>query len=110
VRSVSQLSGGEWRRVGLALSLAYAQFAQARAAVSSNLLVLDEAMGGMDANGQAAMAELLRALPHESILVIAHGLQRDTLYGEFDAVDTVERVGEASSVRVGDAEMSVVGS
>ena len=41
-RSVAQLSGGEWRRVGLALSLAFADFARARAGLSCNVLVLDE--------------------------------------------------------------------
>jgi len=66
-------------------------------------------MGGMDAAGQAAMAELLKGLAPESIFVIAHGLQRDALYGEFDSVDTVERMGETSTVRVGDCEMTVVG-
>jgi len=34
---------------------------------------------------------------------------RDALYGDFDSVDTVERMGESSRVRVGDCEMTVVG-
>ncbi len=108
LRSVAQLSGGEWRRLGLALSLAFADFAKARAALSCNVLVLDEAFGGMDAEGQAAMADLLGGLRIETVIVIAHGLQCDSLYGAFDSIDTVERLGEASSVTVGDCEMAVV--
>ena len=52
-RSVAQLSGGEWRRVGLALSLAFADFARARLGLSCNVLVLDEVMQHMDVDGQA---------------------------------------------------------
>jgi hypothetical protein len=41
-RSVAQLSGGEKKRVALALGLGYAELAAARARLSSNVLVLDE--------------------------------------------------------------------
>ena len=99
-RSVAQLPGGEWRRIGLALSLAFADFARARLGLSCNVLVLDEVMQHMDADGQAAMARVLRELGAETTLVIAHGLASDALYGDFDAVDVVEKVGDASTVRV----------
>ena len=100
-RSISQLSGGEWRRIGLALSLAFADFSAQRLGLSCNVLVLDEVMQQMDVDGQAAMARVLRGLRVETTIVIAHGLASDALYGDFEAVDTVEKVGDASFVRVG---------
>jgi hypothetical protein len=44
-RSVAQLSGGEKKRVALALGLGFAELAAARARLSSNVLVLDEVRG-----------------------------------------------------------------
>jgi DNA repair exonuclease SbcCD ATPase subunit len=41
-RSVAQLSGGEKKRVALALGLGLAQVAAARGRLTSNVLVLDE--------------------------------------------------------------------
>ncbi len=41
-RSVRQLSGGERRRVALALALGFADLASARTGLRCNLLVLDE--------------------------------------------------------------------
>lgn len=45
-RSIRQLSGGERRRVALALALGYAQLATTRGQLRCNLLVLDEASRG----------------------------------------------------------------
>ena len=56
---ISQLSGGEWRRVALGLSLAFSDFVQQRGAVSSNLLVLDET---------ARVARLGRGWTEESLV------------------------------------------
>jgi len=100
-RSISQLSGGEWRRLALALSLAFADFARQRLGISCNVLVLDEVMQQMDVDGQAAMARVLKGLQVETTIVIAHGLASDALYGDFEAVDVVEKVGDASRVKVG---------
>ena len=41
-RTVRQLSGGERRRVALALALGFAELASARTGLRCNLLVLDE--------------------------------------------------------------------
>ncbi len=41
-RSVRQLSGGERRRLAVALALGYADLAAARGRLRSNILVLDE--------------------------------------------------------------------
>ena len=98
-RSISQLSGGEWRRVALALSLAFADLARMRTGVSCNVLVLDEVMQQMDIAGQSAMARVIKALGVETTIVIAHGLASDELYGDFDQIDVVERAGDTSIVR-----------
>ena len=45
---------------------------------------------------QAAMARVLRELGAETTLVIAHGLASDALYGDFDAIDVVEKVKHVS--------------
>lgn len=44
-RSLRQLSGGERRRVALALALGYRELAAQRGRLQSNLLVLDEVRG-----------------------------------------------------------------
>lgn len=41
-RSISQLSGGEKKRVALALGLGFAEVVAARGRLTSNILVLDE--------------------------------------------------------------------
>ena len=42
VRGLSQLSGGERRRVAVALALGFAELLRCRGRLSSNLLILDE--------------------------------------------------------------------
>ena len=103
-RSVNQLSGGEWRRLALALSLAFADFAKQRTALGCNLLVLDEVMANMDAAGQRAMASVLQELGGDidTVLVIAHGLRDETLSGHFKCVDTVVKEANVSKVRFND--------
>ena len=59
-------------------------------------------IGALD--GQAAMARVLRSLGAETTLVIAHGLASDALYGDFDAIDVVEKAGDVSTVRVARSE------
>ena len=87
--------------MGLALSLAFSDFSRARIGLECNVLVLDEVMQHLDVDGQAAMAKVLQRLPAETKLVIAHGLASDSLYGNFDAIDVVEKVGDVSRVVVG---------
>ncbi|KAL1503956.1 hypothetical protein AB1Y20_010374 [Prymnesium parvum] len=103
-RSIAQLSGGEWRRLGLAFTLAFAELASSRLGVSCSYMVFDEVMQHMDAEGQAAMATLLKDLQYDTAVVIAHGLASDELHGTFDAIDIVEKVGDSSVVRC-DAEL-----
>lgn len=52
-RSLSQLSGGQWRRTSLALELAFAELARQRSRFSCNVLVLDEVLSQLDSYGRA---------------------------------------------------------
>ncbi|KAG5184331.1 hypothetical protein JKP88DRAFT_262844 [Tribonema minus] len=64
-RSLSQLSGGQWRRVSLSLELAFAELARQRCGLACNVVVLDEVLSQLDANGRARVAQLLRHLSAE---------------------------------------------
>eukprot|EP00955_Chlamydomonas_euryale_P017009 181602-Chlamydomonas_euryale.AAC.3 len=58
-----QLSGGERRRVALAMALGFADLVRQRGRLRCNVLVLDEALQQLDAEGCARVASLLRGLP-----------------------------------------------
>lgn len=51
-RSLSQLSGGQWRRASLSLELAFVELARQRGRFSCNLLVLDEVLSQLDSRGR----------------------------------------------------------
>lgn len=51
-RSLSQLSGGQWRRASLSLELAFVELARQRGRFSCNLLVLDEVLSQLDSYGR----------------------------------------------------------
>lgn len=55
-RSLSQLSGGQWRRSSLALELAFAELARQRGRFSCNLLVLDEVLSQLDSYGRVRVS------------------------------------------------------
>ena len=96
-RSLRQLSGGERRRVALALALAYADLASERCGVACVQLVLDEVLQHLDAEGIARVTSLLRALPKRTVLLTS---QADSATAHlFDVVDKVVKgdVGSASS-------------
>ena len=70
---IGTLSGGELKRVLLAYCLV----------TPRRLLVLDEAMAGVDATGEAEFAELLRRLQREegfSVLQVSHDLDMVSSY------------------------------
>jgi ABC-type dipeptide/oligopeptide/nickel transport system ATPase subunit len=69
-RSLAQLSGGERRRVALALALGFADLVRSRGRLSCNVLVLDEVLQQLDGEGCTRVASLLRALPQDSVLVV----------------------------------------
>ena len=95
-RSLRQLSGGERRRAALALALAYADLAASRGGVHCDLLVLDEVLQHLDAEGIARVAASLRAMPRGTVLLTS---QADSATSHlFDTVDRVWKRGGSAGV------------
>jgi DNA repair exonuclease SbcCD ATPase subunit len=89
-RSVRQLSGGERRRVALALALGFTELAARRGRLRCDLLVLDEVMQHLDGEGCARLASLLRGLDQfGTVLVVAQA--QSFMTRAFDGVDVVVR-------------------
>lgn len=61
-RSLSSLSGGQWRRCSLALTLGFSDLVSHRGQLRSSLLVLDEPFTHLDASGRANVEKVLRTL------------------------------------------------
>ena len=102
-RGLKRLCGGEWRRLGFALSLAFCELAKERLNLTCNLLVFDQPMQHLDEYGQRAVMAMLQKLPAElgtaggmgTVLLIEHGLSAALRNGL--TVDLVERVAESAS-------------
>ncbi|KAJ9530143.1 hypothetical protein QJQ45_023427 [Haematococcus lacustris] len=97
-RSLAQLSGGERRRLALALSLGFAALVRRRGRLVCNLLVLDEiwccglqVLQQLDGEGCERAAEVLKGLPHDSVLVVGQASSFTTQ--AFEVVDTVVKSG-----------------
>ncbi len=73
-RQFRQWSGGEKRRISLAVDLALQARLSQRAAVSTNLLAMDEVDRHLDAEGRRGLLSVLDKLrdQHETILVVTH--------------------------------------
>lgn len=127
-RGLSQLSGGQWRRVSLSLDLAFAECARRRGAYTSNLIVFDEVLTHLDARGREAVGGLLRRLvqadgveedqttaststdatsalgaataQYDTVLVILQDLAAQELQESFDHIDVVTRERDTSRVDV----------
>ena len=103
-RALSQLSGGQWRRVSLALSFGFSDLLQQRAAFSCNLMVLDEVLAHLDHAGRRRVANvLLRDVAkggggeeRGSVFLIMQDAAADELLNIFDAVEEVQRRGGSS--------------
>lgn len=80
------LSGGEAKRVGLAILFAFAKLG----AKSANILIADEPYKDLDPRGRQCTYELLRDLGIPSIFVTSHD-QDQTHAGMYDRVFTMER-------------------
>uniref|UniRef100_A0A061SMF6 Calcineurin-like phosphoesterase domain-containing protein n=1 Tax=Tetraselmis sp. GSL018 TaxID=582737 RepID=A0A061SMF6_9CHLO len=100
-RSFRQLSGGERRRLALALSLGFVRLSAARGVFECNLLVLDEVLQHLDNEGCSSVAAVLGGLPQGTVLLVG---QDGTFVTEsFDLIDVVvkedgrSRVEERSS-------------
>ena len=90
-RDLRLFAAGEWRRISLGFSLAYAEFVKERLGLSCNLLVLDEAFHHLDAEGAKATIETLRSLKQDTVIVIEHNTS-EAMRKSFDCVDMVSKL------------------
>mmetsp|Transcript_15254 Transcript_15254/g.28717 ORF Transcript_15254/g.28717 Transcript_15254/m.28717 type:complete len:1362 (+) Transcript_15254:108-4193(+) len=108
-RPLSSLSGGQWRRCSLALSLGFSDLVARRGRFSSSLLVLDEPLTHLDSAGRDNVGKLLRkviqrkvsdddldsrpkrfgGLSVSTILIILQDLVAEELSESFDCIDEV---------------------
>ncbi|KXZ52978.1 hypothetical protein GPECTOR_8g35 [Gonium pectorale] len=95
-RDVRQLSGGERRRLALALVLGFQALVRRRRRLVCNLMVLDEVLQQLDNTGCELVARVLRDLPHGSVLLV--GQSNSSVTANFDVMDAV--VKQAGRARV----------
>lgn len=107
-RPLSSLSGGQWRRCSLALSLGFSDLVARRGRLCSSLLVLDEPLTHLDSTGRDNVGKLLRklierqatenmdgkvrrigSLSVSTILIILQDLVAEELSESFDCIDEV---------------------
>ncbi|QDZ23408.1 P-loop-containing nucleoside triphosphate hydrolase [Chloropicon primus] len=94
-RSLSQLSGGERGRLGLALALGFSSLASLRSGIRSNLMVLDEVMHSLDDEGVKRLIELLSGLS-STVLLVAQ--PHTAAYDMVDAKDVVRKEKDTASL------------
>ncbi len=122
VRPLSSLSGGQWRRCSLALSLGFSDLVARRGKLCSSLLVLDEPLTHLDSAGRDNVGKLLRkviqkqpteqildgcfkrigGLSVSTILIILQDLVAEELSESFDSIDEVVKFKGHSKVVVDD--------
>ena len=111
VRPLSSMSGGQWRRCSLALSLGFIDLASKRGKLRSSLLVLDEPLTHLDSSGRQSVGKLLRKMLRQddtgvgrlglsTILVILQEIAAEEIEECFDQIDEVIKHGGESYVVV----------
>jgi DNA repair exonuclease SbcCD ATPase subunit len=118
-RPLAALSGGQWKRCSLSLSLAFADIVARRGRFRSSICVFDEPLTHLDQSGRAhvgrALRRLLRQTSEDSynenfqdtlglrvstILIILQDLAAEELEESFDCIDEVVKEQGRSSVRI----------
>ena len=104
LRPLSSLSGGQWRRCSLSLSLGFIDLASKRGKIQSSLLVLDEPLTHLDSAGRKSVGRLLRKMLRQgsgiktrgrdgfclsTILVILQEIAAEEIEECFDKIDEV---------------------
>ena len=116
-RSLSALSGGQWRRCSLSLSLGFVDLLAQRGCLRPSLLVLDEPLTHLDATGRSHVGSLLRKMLRNvevdsfrqehlnlsTILIILQDLAAEELEEAFDHIDEVRKEGGISKVFLDDS-------
>lgn len=122
-RTLSHLSGGQWRRASLAALLAFRELSRLRSRVDCNLIVLDEVLNHLDGAGRARVGKLLRAMVQtegdgqehstpartqmgclsarpglQTAIVILQDSAAIELEDTFDSIDEVVKEGDVSRV------------
>lgn len=96
-RTLSQLSGGERRRLAIALALGFSSLASKRCGLHCDLLVLDEVMQHLDEEGCKRMVGIISQREACTVLVVA---QPHTIaYDLVDAKDIIKKERDTASVR-----------
>jgi len=103
-RTLHQLSGGQWRRLSLALALAFSEWSMERTATSCNLLVLDEVMQHLDSEGCMRVSKMLEDMigkkmaTFSTVLVVLQTQIGEELGDSFDHMDVVVKSNDESQV------------
>lgn len=105
-RQLRQLSGGQRRRCSLAFALAFAELAAERAGYRSSLLVLDEPLQFLDAEGRRRVAALIPSLlnsnlaDRDSILMVTQDEAQEVAGVASGGTDVVIRDDDQSTVSI----------
>lgn len=101
------LSGGEKRRVDLALLFALADVYQQRYGLPHRLLgvlILDEVFGYLDVDGEEAAVDVLQELGQSTtVFVVSH---TEALRHYFDTVWTVQKTQGVSRLHTGESQVA----
>ncbi|GJQ09957.1 hypothetical protein GpartN1_g1748.t1 [Galdieria partita] len=99
-RSYLQLSGGQRRRLGVALALAFHDIGERRCGFHCNMMVLDEIFQHLDSEGKKRVADILEKLGKESIFVVVHDMDEAMNHLPCAFHDIVMKQDDVSSVWV----------
>lgn len=93
-KELGSFSGGERRRMILAVDLALSKIIQNRSSKSVSLLVFDEYFEGLDRAGKEKMMDLLKEITNTTILVIDHNTEFQNLFDH--VISVVKEMGTST--------------
>lgn len=91
-------SGGQQKKIELATELALSEMKRETEGLGMDILFIDEALDGLDGEGQRRVVEWLETLGAGSIFVISHD---PGIASEFDSTVVVQKTGGRSVVKGG---------
>jgi DNA repair exonuclease SbcCD ATPase subunit len=110
-RPLSTLSGGQWRRCSLALTLGFAELVSRRGMMRPSMIILDEPLTHLDRSGRTKVGDVIRKMLHpevsgfgglgiSTVLLILQDLAAEEIEEAFDCIDEVVKDGGTSFVKV----------